>query len=201
MNTACHRGEKRKYAANSKLTEHAGVPQRLYLRFLYAKRRCAWGFLILPHTSVQRFRKCWEKPRSTEQTTALRFRDLRFCCQKSSCARRFPIFPALPELMPQTESSNNSGSIRDNIKLSRKRQRAVAGNPDNDPSLSPPHVESATTVSLRTSYRNAKQPNKATTGNAAVQYQFQSKLNQGMPSVRKEPPCKTMAYSRSSFFI
>lgn len=47
---------------------------------------------------------------------------------------------------------------RDNIQLSRKRQRAVAGNPDNDPSLSPPHVESAATVSLRISYRNFQRP-------------------------------------------
>ena len=57
----------------------------------------------------------------------------------------FRFFPALPELMPQTESSSNSGSIRDNIQLSWKRQKAVGGNPDNDPSLPLPDVESATT--------------------------------------------------------
>ena len=38
MDTACRKGENRKYAANSKLTEHTGMLQRLYLRFLYAKR-------------------------------------------------------------------------------------------------------------------------------------------------------------------
>lgn len=38
MDAACRRGENRKYAANSKLAEHTGMPQRLYLRFLYAKR-------------------------------------------------------------------------------------------------------------------------------------------------------------------
>lgn len=43
MDTACHRGEKRKYAANSKNAEHAEIPQRLYLRFLCAKRAvCSW---------------------------------------------------------------------------------------------------------------------------------------------------------------
>ena len=38
MDTACHRGKNRKYAANSKHAEHTGIPQRLYLRFLCAKR-------------------------------------------------------------------------------------------------------------------------------------------------------------------
>ena len=51
----------RKYAANSKLAKHAEMPQRLYLRFICAKRRCARGFRNLPHTSVQRFRKRGEK--------------------------------------------------------------------------------------------------------------------------------------------
>ena len=36
--TDCHRGKNRKYAANSKLAEHTGTLQRLYLRFLCAKR-------------------------------------------------------------------------------------------------------------------------------------------------------------------
>lgn len=54
-------------------------------------------FRNLPHTSVQRFRKCEVKPRSADQTPVLRFRDLRFCCQKSVFAWRFPIFPALSE--------------------------------------------------------------------------------------------------------
>ena len=47
--------------------------------------------------------------------------------------------------------------------------------PNNDPSLSPPHVESTETASLGTSYRNVKQPNKAAIGNAAVRHQFLSK--------------------------
>lgn len=38
VDTARHRGKNRKYAANSKLAKHTGMPQRLYLRFLYAKR-------------------------------------------------------------------------------------------------------------------------------------------------------------------
>ena len=46
----------------------------------------------MPHASVGRFRKCGEKPRSTDQTPVLAFRDLRFCCRNSVYARRFPIF-------------------------------------------------------------------------------------------------------------
>lgn len=43
MDAACRRGENRKYAANSKHAEHTGTPQRLYLRFLCAKRAvCSW---------------------------------------------------------------------------------------------------------------------------------------------------------------
>ena len=43
MDAACHRGKNRKYAANSKYAEHTGMLQRLYLRFLCAKRAvCSW---------------------------------------------------------------------------------------------------------------------------------------------------------------
>lgn len=43
METPCHRGKNQKYAANSKLAKHTRMPQRLYLRFLCAKRAvCSW---------------------------------------------------------------------------------------------------------------------------------------------------------------
>ena len=43
MDAACRRGKNRKYAANSKHAKHTGIPQRLYLRFLCAKRAvCSW---------------------------------------------------------------------------------------------------------------------------------------------------------------
>lgn len=43
MGTACHGGKNRKYAANSKHAKHTGIPQRLYLRFLCAKRAVCLG--------------------------------------------------------------------------------------------------------------------------------------------------------------
>lgn len=43
MDAACRRGENRKYAANSKHAKHTGIPQRLYLRFLCAKRAVCSG--------------------------------------------------------------------------------------------------------------------------------------------------------------
>lgn len=43
MDTACHRGKKRKYAANFKHAKHTGIPQRLYLRLLCAKRAVCSG--------------------------------------------------------------------------------------------------------------------------------------------------------------
>lgn len=146
MDTACRKGENWKYAANSKLAKHAGMPQRLYLRFLRAKRAvCSW----VPEFAVY-FRRAvpgvWEKSRSADQTPVLRFRDLRFVAKNQVVLGGFRFFPALPELKPQTEGSSNSGGIRDNIQLSRKRQRAVAGKPNNDPPLSSPHVEPAARI-------------------------------------------------------
>lgn len=61
--------------------------------FSARKGQCAHGFRNLPHTSVQRIRKCGVKPRSADQAPVLHFRDLRFCCRKTDCARRFSIFP------------------------------------------------------------------------------------------------------------
>lgn len=67
-------------------------------------------------------------------------------------------FPRTSGITASNREPSNNDDIRDNIQLSRKRQRAVAGNPDNDPSLSPPHVESAATASLRICYRNFQRP-------------------------------------------
>ena len=47
------------------------MTQCIYLRFLYAKNRCAQGFQSLPHAGNKRFRKCGEKPRSVDQTAVL----------------------------------------------------------------------------------------------------------------------------------
>lgn len=61
--------------------------------FFTLMRLCAREFRNLRHTSAQRFRKCGENRRFVDQTPALSFRDLRFCCRKSGCALRFSIFP------------------------------------------------------------------------------------------------------------
>lgn len=121
-------------------------------------------------------RKCRVKPRSADQTSALHFRNLRFCWQKIGlCSKVFDFSPHFRNTRPCKACSSNISGIRDNIQLSRKRQRAVIGKPNNDPSLSSPHVESTATASLRTSYRNVKRPNRATIGNAVVRPQFPSK--------------------------
>lgn len=61
--------------------------------FSARKGRCAREFRNLPHTSGNWLRKCGEKSSSADQTPVLGTCDLRFCCQKSGYARRFPIFP------------------------------------------------------------------------------------------------------------
>ena len=55
----------------SKINHHTGMTQCIYLRFLYAKNRCAQGFQSLPHAGNKRFRKCGEKPRSVDQAAVL----------------------------------------------------------------------------------------------------------------------------------
>lgn len=69
-------------------------------------------------------------------------------------------------MMTSHQGSINKDGIHDNIQLSRKHQRAVAGKPNNDPSWSSPHVECTTTVSLRTSYRNFQRARLRTTGSS-----------------------------------
>lgn len=143
--------------------------------FLTRKWQRAQGFRNLPHTTDGRFRKCGENQRSADQTPVLCFRDMRFCCRKSGCARRFSIFPRT------SGKRGPSSCFLAKIRLPRqhpvvaKTSKGRCRKPDNDPSLSPPHVESAATASLKASYRNVKQPDKATIGNAAVRHQFQSK--------------------------
>lgn len=130
---------------------------------------CARGFQNLPHTSAQRYRKCEEKPKSTNQAQLSEFCDLRFCCRKSGCAQRPSFFPALPENEALHHVFLQKNGFRDNIQLSRIRQRAVVGKPNNDPSLSPPHVESATTVLLGTFYNNARQYTASTSHSNTAQ--------------------------------
>lgn len=128
------------------LTSTPGCRNASTSGFSTRKGRCAHGFRNLPHTSDGRFRECGK---NQDRPTRPRF------CASATCGfvaknqvvlGGFRFFPALPELKPQTEGSSNSGGIRDNIQLSRKRQRAVAGKPNNDPPLSSPHVEPAARI-------------------------------------------------------
>ncbi len=51
-----------------------------------------------------------------------------FSARKGSVLRNSDIYRILLELLTQIESPRSNEGIRDNIQLSRKRQRAVAGN-------------------------------------------------------------------------
>lgn len=165
----------RKYAAKSNYVEHTKMPQRLYLRFLCAKRPVARGFRNLPHTSGGRFRKCGETTIGQPDPGFALPRPTVLLPKIELCSEVSDFSPHFRNMRPCKACSSYISGIRDNIQLSWKRQRAVAGKPNNDPSLSPPHVESTATVSLRTSYRNVKRPNKATIGDAVVRLHFPSK--------------------------
>ena len=86
--------------------------------------------------------------------------------QKIGLCSEVSVFPSTSEMMTSHQGSINKDGIHDNIQLSRKHQRAVAGKPNNDPSWSSPHVECTTTVSLRTSYRNFQRARLRTTGSS-----------------------------------
>lgn len=134
----------------------------------------------MPHTSVGRFRKCGEKPRSANQTPVLNFRDLQFSCRKSGRARRVPFFPALSKYAAKI---HRAGAKTQQHPVVAETSKGRCRKPDNDPSLSPPHVEYTATASLRLYYRNVQQPNRATSGNAAGCLQSLTK-NQWSPFLR-----------------
>lgn len=165
---------KRKYAANSKHVDQTGKQHDFQLRCLFPRR--------VVRSRVPEFAVyfCAAIPEVRGRTKINQpgpgFGVLcRFCCRKSGCAQRFSTFLRTSgKRGPASCFLATKNGFRDNIQLSRKHQRAVAGKPNNDPSLSSPHVESATTVSLRKSYRNVHQPNKATIAEARVRPQFPS---------------------------
>lgn len=127
---------------------------------------------ILPRDAI---RKCGEirdlptRPRFWPSATC------GFVPKKGIVLCSFRFSPHFRKTMPCITNSSDNGGNRDNIQASLKRQRAIAGKPSNDPSLSSPHVESATTVSLRESYRNVQEPSRAMIRNADVRPQFPSK--------------------------
>lgn len=91
--TAAGREKNRKYAVNLGLVDHTELRQRNYLQFLCLKT-VVWSgvpkFAAYFRSAIAEVR---EKPRFADQTTVLRLRDLRFCCRKLGCARRFSVFP------------------------------------------------------------------------------------------------------------
>ena len=88
----------RKYAAKFRLADHAGARQCLYLRFLGVKR-AVWS-AVPKFAAYFRFvlMEVRGKPRSTNQTPALRFRDLKFYYKYRVVLGGFQFFAALPEI-------------------------------------------------------------------------------------------------------
>lgn len=126
--------------------------------FFSWKGRCAQGFRNLPHTSGERFRKCGVKPRSGNQTPISPFRNLRFCCRNSVYARRFPILPRTSEITTPHRGFQQQRRHPQQHPVAAETSKGRCRKPNNDPSLSPPHVESTATVSLRTSYSKSINP-------------------------------------------
>ena len=127
--------------------------------FFSQKEQRARGFRNLPHTSGRRFRKCGVKPRSGDPGPGFTLsRPAVLLAKIRLRSEVFDFCPHFRNTRPCKACPSNISGICDNIQLSQKHQRAVAGKPNNDPSLSPPHVESTATASLRTSYRNFQHP-------------------------------------------
>lgn len=76
----------------------------------------------MPHTSVERFRKCGEKPRPVDQTPVLGIRDLRFCCRKRSVLGGFRLSPhfrnydSASRVLATMLASSTTSSSREYIK-------------------------------------------------------------------------------------
>ena len=98
MDTACHRGKNRKYAANSKHVEHTGMLQRLYLRFLCVKKAVCLGIpdfaayfrVVIPEVRGKN-RDRPTRPQFCASATC------GFVAENRVVLRGFRFFPALPE--------------------------------------------------------------------------------------------------------
>lgn len=78
------------------------MPQYFCLRILYAEKPLCSGvpeFAAYFRRAIQEVRG---NPRPGDQAPVLLFRDLRFCWQKSECARQVSLFPALPKYAVKT---------------------------------------------------------------------------------------------------
>ena len=129
MGTLCRGGKNRKYAANSKLAEHTGIPQRPYLRFLCAKRAVCSGVPEFAAHFRQTIPEVREKPKSTNQTPVLHFRDLRFCWHKSGCARSFPNFPRTSGKRGNIERPEAKAATNSTEKQPLKRKNRLSAVP------------------------------------------------------------------------
>ena len=150
--------------------------QRNYLRFLYSNRRCAQGLRDLPHTSAKCHRKCGENPRSADQAPVLAFSDLRFCSQIGIVLCGFRFFPALPEnealyrvfqrqWRHPRQHPGAAETLKGHCRNTEQRPFFV---------IASRRVRDA---SLRESYRNDQQPNRAMIRNTVGRPQIPSKLN------------------------
>lgn len=78
----------------------------------------------MPHTSVIRIWKCWERPSSANQTPVIPFRDLRFCGQKNGLWSTVSDFP-------RTSGNGRYGcgvrGVKSTEKKAIKRQPVVLG--------------------------------------------------------------------------
>ena len=97
--------------------------------FIARKGRCARRFQNLPHTSDKQFRKCGEKPKSTNQTPVLHFRDLWFCWHKSGCARSFPNFPRTSGKRGNIERPEAKAATNSTEKQPLKRKNRLSAAP------------------------------------------------------------------------
>ena len=157
-----------KHAANSKHVDHVEWRQRFYLLLLYKNKAVCLGVSEFAAYFRQALSEVRGKTEVVRPDPSFKLpRPAVLLAKIGLCSEVFDFSPHFRNTWPYKECSSNISGICGTIQQQWKHQRAVAGKPDNDPSLSPPHVESTATVSLETSYRNAKQPSGATIGNAA----------------------------------
>lgn len=167
------------------------MPQRLYLRFLCAKRAvCSWvpEFAAYFRQAIPEVRGKTEigrpDPSFRLPRPAVLLPKIGLCSEVSN------FFPALPENAALHRELKRKSQHPRQLDVVAETSKGHCRKPNNDPSLSSPHVESAMTASLRTFYRHVKQPNKETIGNAVVHPKFHLNKTRGCPPLERNPLAK-----------
>lgn len=112
------------------------MPQCFCLRILYAEKPLCSGVPEFAAYFRQAIQEVRGKPRSGDQAPVLPFRNLRFCWQKSECARQVSIFPRTSEIRGKTHCQKRKRDERPSEKSPLNAKTAFRRFPRTKPNVS-----------------------------------------------------------------